>query len=71
MIYFLLESEIKRMVITSGESCKGDGYNALFVKGRVTWDTKALNGYAIARPEIEQFRKIGRPSARITRKVKG
>lgn len=66
-----LASDIKELVLASGEGYKGDGYSASFVKGRVSWDTKALNGYAAAHPEIEQFRKIGNPSARISRKVKG
>jgi len=30
------------------------------------WDTKALDGYAVAHPEIAQFKKLGAPSVRIS-----
>jgi len=43
------------------------GYKAIYVKGRITWNTKALIGYAIAYPEVEQFKKVGKPSVKINR----
>ncbi len=55
-----LETEIKTLVLEAGASTKkGEGYGAIYIKGRVSWDTKALNGYAAAHPEIDQFRKVG------------
>lgn len=67
-----LEMEIKSLVLKAGASTKkGEGYGASYIKGRVSWDTKALDGYAAAHPEIDQFRKVGAPSVRINKKVKG
>ena len=63
----VLESEVKTAVLSHGASVKG-AYTAVFYKGRVSWDTKALNGYAAAHPEIEQFRKVGNPTVSIRRK---
>ena len=62
-----IESDIKIAVLAAGESIKGV-YTAVFSKGRITWNTKALDGYAAAHPEIERFRKIGNPSVSIRRK---
>ncbi len=66
----ILTNEIKDEVLASGSSIKkGSGYyGASFVKGQVSWDTKALDGYAAAHPEIERFKKIGNPSVRINKK---
>lgn len=65
-----LTAEVKKEVLVRGGSTKkGDSYyGANFVKGRVSWDTKALEGYAAAHPEIEKFRKVGNPSVRINKK---
>lgn len=61
-----LESEVKLAVLEEETSVKStSGYTAVFVKGRVSWDTKALDGYAAAHPEIEQFKKVGSPSVRL------
>lgn len=56
---------IKEQVISEGASVKGDRFRASFVKGRVTWNTRALEGYAAAHPEIKEFRKVGNPSVRL------
>ena len=60
-----LESQIKAQAITRGETVKGNYFSAIFTKPRVTWDTKGLDGYAVAHPEIVAFRKIGDPSVSI------
>lgn len=57
-----LESEIKQAVIAHGASVKGLLFHAVFTKGRVSWDTKSLDGYATAHPELLSFRKEGEPS---------
>ena len=62
-----LESEIKKAVLEHGATVKGV-YTATYSKGRVRWNTKALDGYAAAHPEIEQFKQIGSPSVSIRRK---
>ena len=63
-----LTAEIKDDVIQLGGTVKGDHLMATWNKGRVSWDTKSLDGYAIAHPELTQFRKEGEPSVSI-RKV--
>lgn len=60
-----LTDEIKQEVVASGASVKGSFLQAVWTKGRVSWDTKALDGYAAGHPEIVQFRKEGEPSVSI------
>lgn len=57
-----LEAEIKTDVIQAGATIKAEYMQAVYAKGRVSWDTKALDGYAAAHPEIAQFKKTGDPS---------
>lgn len=63
-----LTKEVKGMVILAGESIKADHLHAIFVKGRTSWDTKVLDRYANAHPEILIARLEGDPSVSI-RKV--
>lgn len=56
-------------VLEKGESIKGELLQAVFSKGRTTWDTPALAGYAIAHPELNKLKKVGKPSVSI-REVK-
>jgi len=56
-----LSEEIKEVVIKSGESAKGQYLQAVYSKGKTTWDTKALEGYAVAHPEVNQLKKVGEP----------
>jgi hypothetical protein len=64
-----LTEEIKVVVVKSGESIKGLKLQAIFTKGRTTWDAGALEGYAVAHPEINALKKVGDPSVSI-REVK-
>jgi hypothetical protein len=64
-----LTEEIKVVVVKSGESVKGQKLQAIFAKGRTTWDTRALEGYAVGHPEINALKKVGDPSVSI-REVK-
>lgn len=57
-----LQSKIKEKVVALGQSVKGKYLHAVYAKPRVTWDTKALDGYAVAHPELMTFRKVGEPS---------
>ena len=52
---------IKPEVIAAGGTVKGAYLQAVYSRGRVSWDTKALDGYAAGHPEILQFRKEGEP----------
>lgn len=58
----ILEADIKAAVKELGTSVKGQFLHAVFAKGRVSWDTKGLDGYVVAHPELSQFRKEGEPS---------
>jgi len=60
-----LESEIKMEVLEAGRTVKGTYHSFVFSKPRVSWDTKALDGYAAAHPEIAQFRTEGSPSVSV------
>lgn len=57
-----LEAEIKEQVKHHGATVKGAHIMAVWSKGRVSWDTKGLDGYAAAHPEIDRFRHVGEPS---------
>lgn len=60
-----LEAQVKALVLELGETAKGGSLQAVFAKGRVTWDSKALDGYAKANPAISEYRKQGDPSVSI------
>ncbi len=60
-----LTEEVKQEVLTIGASVKGDHLQAVWNKGRVSWDTKSLDGYAKAHPELLDLRKEGSPSVSI------
>ena len=57
-----LEAEVKQAVLDEGATVKGGSLQAVYVKGRVSWDSKALDGYCKAHPELEEYRKQGNPS---------
>ena len=62
------EAEVKSSILELGNSVKGERLHAVWSKGRVSWNTKGLDGFAKAHPEIESFRIQGEPSVSI-RKV--
>ena len=62
-----LEAEIKANILEAGSSVKGAYLHAIWSKGRVFWDTKALDGYTAAHPELLPFRKEGDPTVSIRR----
>lgn len=57
-----LEAEIKNDVLLRGESLRGSVYQAVYVKGRVSWDNRGIADYARSHPEVLKFRKEGQPS---------
>jgi len=61
----ILEAQIKEQVLIAGQTIKGSIHQFVFSKPRVSWDTKLLDGYAMAHPEILQFRKEGSPSVSV------
>ena len=68
-----MEKHIKQMAIETGEVAEIDGASVSIRNGytRLSWNAQALNGYAAAHPEIEQFRKSSeiKPSAVIKVKL--
>jgi len=58
-----LESSVKHYVVSRGKTLKGDYYDVVYSKGRTTWNSKQLEGYALIHPEITQCRQTGEPSA--------
>ena len=61
----LLTEEVKSEVAQLGKTVKGTFLMAVYSKPRVSWDTKALDGYIVSHPELTQFRKEGAPSVSI------
>jgi len=60
-----LETEIKNDVLLNGATIKGSKYKAVYMHGRITWDTKGITKYAEVNPEILNFKKQGQPSVSI------
>lgn len=60
-----LQNEIKAAVKELGASVKSDLLHAVFSSGRTTWDSKGLDGYVVAHPEVEKFKKVGEASVSI------
>jgi len=56
-----LEAEVRRDVVDHGASIKASRLHAVFSRGRITWDNKGLDNFAIAHPEVLRFRKEGEP----------
>jgi hypothetical protein len=57
-----LSREIKQEVTRHGASVKGAHLHAVYARGRVTWDTRGLDRYAVEHPEVMHFRKQGQPT---------
>jgi len=52
---------VKKATIVHGGSVSGAHRQAVYCEGKVSWDTKGLEGYAAARPELLAFKKQGLP----------
>lgn len=57
-----LEDEIKGAVLRSGATVKGSRLQAVYYHGRVRWDSKGLDSYRKAHPEIDRFCSYGKAS---------
>lgn len=60
-----LEAQAKAAVIEAGATVRGGALQAVYAKGRVTWDSKQLDGLMIAVPQLAQARTEGKPSVSI------
>ena len=56
-----LESAIKAAVVNAGHTIRGERYMAVYAKGHTSWDTKKLQGLALAHPEISACATVGKP----------
>jgi hypothetical protein len=61
----VLEKEIKDEVLAAGETIKGARLMAVWSKGRTSWDTKKLEGLAMAIPQVLEAKTEGDPSVSI------
>jgi hypothetical protein len=64
-----LEIEVKEAVLEVGESVKHEGIHAVYVRGRISWDSRGLSRYAETHPDLHQFRRVGVPCVRICYKT--
>lgn len=60
-----LTEQVKQAVIENGESAKGSFLHAVYAKGRVSWDSRKLEGLMMVIPQVAEARKIGDPSVSI------
>jgi hypothetical protein len=63
-----LTDDIKAEVLKGGSTVKSTYYQAVYVKGRVSWNTDMLDGLITVIPQLERARKVGAPSVTL-RKV--
>ena len=64
----LVEAQVKAAVLAHGQSVKGARLHAIFLAGRVLWNTDKLEGFAAVYPEVLSLRSQGKPSVSL-RKV--
>jgi len=65
-----LEAEIRNDILLRGESLRSSAYHAIYVKGRVSWDTSGLNEYARDHPDVLRYRKESQPSVSLRKASK-
>lgn len=62
-----LSEQIKAEVLKEGASLKGRYLQAVYQKGRVSWDTKRLEGLMMVIPQVAEARREGEPGVSIRR----
>ena len=65
-----LKKQIMEATVKLGETVKGAHKVAVFYSGRITWDTKPLEGLAAVHPELNRFKRVGEPYA-VVQNAKG
>lgn len=55
------EKAARELVLKLGRSATSAGVKVTYNTGRVTWDTEKMAAFAEAHPEVQQFRKVGKP----------
>jgi DNA repair exonuclease SbcCD ATPase subunit len=56
-----IEAQIITQVKDAGETKKGAGWSAVYYKGRISWDTKKLDGMIALIPQLSTARNEGEP----------
>lgn len=57
-----LQAAVKAEVLARGESAKTDHITAIWNNGKTSWNSKLLEGYALAHPDILAAKKVGDPT---------
>lgn len=65
------ELAVRQAMLTFGKSYWRGRVKATYSRGRVTFDSKALQEYAVTHPEIEKFKKVGNPIVSIRYETAG
>jgi hypothetical protein len=65
------KDQIRKEILARGEGADSRTLKATYRKGAVRWDTKWLDGYSTAHPEILKYRKQGEPSVSFSLKPEG
>jgi hypothetical protein len=60
-----VEGTVRLGTLMRGATVRGRNLQAVWSRGRVSWDDKFLSGFAVAHPEVLPARKQGDPSVSI------
>lgn len=63
-------TDVKDAVIVLGETVKGENLQAVWSKGKTSWNTNQLLGFAKAHKEVLEMKKEGNPSISIRKVAK-
>lgn len=63
-----LTSQVKEQVVELGETVNGEYLQAVFVKGRTSWDNSKLDGMMALIPQLAEARKVGNPSVTLRKR---
>ncbi|MDZ7372228.1 MAG: hypothetical protein ONB12_13785 [candidate division KSB1 bacterium] len=60
-----LEQDIRAAVLQHGAPVRGGRIQAVYIRGRTTWDTKGLLRYAMRYPDVLTYRKESAPTVQL------
>jgi len=60
---------VKGETLSMGKTISGNNHMMCFVPGKISWDTKRLEGYSAAHPEILSFRIEGAPYVQMRKRT--
>lgn len=60
-----LAQDIRAAVLQHGASVRGSRIQAVYIRGRTTWDTKGLLRYAMRYPDVLTYRKESAPTVQL------